>query len=364
MNIINKLIRIFLQKKGHGLSVKDLKKSITKEDYSFGDAQLEIRFGGTPVIKQDGQWDDCLPEKEIQHFSWGDTFHCTVYGTENCIQALMKAKYGELKEYSERYLGVLAGIRNYAGGSPHTVVEMWRKYGNVLYNLLPNDTPKSWVEFNSPNPMSSNLIGEGKKWLDEWSIGHDWIWNFSASSLKEALKYSPIGVGVYAWDDNDLHSRPSWANDNHWVMMYGYVDGKYWKVYDHYDNVYKKLAWDYPFAFAKRFTLEKKTMSEQEQREKGKSLYQRLLGKHIIRPEANGEVHQILDSEIKFCFWVTDCKFLQDNLNQGLKDDIAKGDFVGISEKDFANLIAYVNFAGIEVEDPKEKLQGLMNKYN
>ena len=362
MQLIYALIRVFLQQKGHGFSVRKAKNSVTKRDFAFGDGQLEIRFGGTAIVKPDGQWDNDLPDKELQKFDWGDTYHCTVYGDENMVQTLKKAKYGESEEYSERFLGVLAGIVNNFGGSPHTVFEKWRRYGNVGYDSLPFEGINNWTQFNSPNPMSGDLIAEGERWLEKWSLGHDWIWDFRHSVLKDALKYSPLGVGVYAWaqKDDDTFYKPGWAKDNHWVMMYGYVEGKHWKVYDHYDNVFKKLDWNYPFAFAKRITLEKKTISEVERRNKGKSLYERLQNKHIIRPESNGEVYHVLDGNIKFCFWVTDCKWMQDNLNQGLQDDIKRGEFIGISEVDYANLMSYVTFAGIPVENPKDKMKGLI----
>jgi len=198
MQLLYALIRLFIQRKGHGFSVKDTKKSITPKDYVFGDGQLEIRLGGTPVVRPNGQWDEFLPEIEIQRFSWGDTFHCTVYGDENMVQTMMKAKYGEVDEYTERYLGVLAKIVNNFGGSPHIVFEQWRRNGNLLYKFLPFENVKNWNEFNSPKPMTNELLAEGQKWLGKWKLGHDWIWDLRAKTLMKALNYSPLGVGVYA----------------------------------------------------------------------------------------------------------------------------------------------------------------------
>lgn len=243
--------------KNYGFDPVETQASITPEDFVFGDGQLEARFEGlTPITN--GQWDDFLPPYEEQKFGWGDTYHCTVYGTENAIQALAKAKYGVSEEYSERYLGVLAGIRNGSGGSPHTVIEKWKNSGNLLYKFLPFENIKSWTEFNSPNPMSADLILEGKKWLTKYRIGHDWVYDFTPENLMEALKFSPIGVGVYAWPNpvDGIYNKPSGVRDNHWIIIYGYVKDKYWKAYDHYDGGFKKLAWGYRFEFAKRFTLE------------------------------------------------------------------------------------------------------------
>src|SRR3990167_4802380 len=205
------------QIKNYGLDPIATEASMTPEDYVFGDNKLEDRFASLTVIRPDGQWDAYLPPYEEQSFSWGDTFHCTVFGTENAIQMLAKAKYDYVEEFTERYLGVLAGITQ-QGGSPHTVAEKWRSYGNLAYQFLPFEGVGSWREFNSPNPMTQALVAEGRRWLTKFSIGHDWIRDFSPAIIKEALKYSPLGVGVYAWpppDSNGIYHKPPGVTDNH-----------------------------------------------------------------------------------------------------------------------------------------------------
>jgi hypothetical protein len=350
MNLIYAIIRLFKQKKGHGF--KGVKIDYD-HDFMFGDGQLEERFGAAKqVIKENGQWDPYLPEAEYQKFDWGDTMHCTVYGTENCEQTLMKAKYGESQEYSERFLGVQAGITQ-GGGSPHKVAEAWRRDGNLEYSLLPFEDANSWEEFNSPNPMTPELLNSAARWSSEWEFGHDWItpgiMGGMAGAIKHALKYSPVGVGVYAWASQDgYYVKPSWARDNHWVMCYGYVDGEYWKVYDHYDQVHKKIAWDYPWAFAKRYTLEKKN---QEQEDKGYDLFKRLEGMHIHRAHAKGEIYYVGPEEVVFEGWWSNSPWLKGGINEWLREQEQKGNFTGISEQDFEDLTSYIELAGIPFKD-------------
>jgi hypothetical protein len=358
--MINWIIRLFKQAKGHGLDFSKVKID-PDHDFQFGDGKAEARFGAAEVIRPDGQWDEFLPIKEIQRFDWGDTMHCTVYGTENCEQTLIKAKYNEFTEYTERYLGVLAGISQ-NGGSPHQVMEQRRKNGNLEYHELPFENVNSFSQFNSPKPMTQSLINKGKVLLETFKFGHQWITvglvGDMASSMKAALKHSPIGVGVYAWNqEGDYYTKPSWARDNHWVMCYGYVEGKYWKIFDHYDNVKKKVAWNYPWAFAKSITVIK---IDHPKEEAGRLLYNRLKGMHIIRSQAHGEIYEVGDT-INYEGWWSNSSWLQEQLGLSLQEQERRGNFIGISENDFENLTTYANFAGIKMDDGA-KVAGQIDK--
>jgi len=328
---------------------KDAK--LGKQNWVAGDGN----FGAT-VLKLDGQYDAFLPPFEAQSKNGIETYHCTCYGTENAIQTILKAKYGLFEEYSERYCGINGGINISYGGSPHNVAEGIRKHGMLPYNKLPfDDSIKSAQQFNSPKPLPAVLLREGEKWLDEYNFKHQWVSNLSKEGMKQALTVSPLGVGVAAWYYNSskgVFYKPSYARDNHWVMIYGYVDGQYWKVYDSYHQEHKKLDWNYPFAFAKVYGIEKKTMSEEQQRKAGEDIYQRVKGKHIQRVEkekgANGEMYEVRDKEIIYEWWSTDSEWMKQQLNAGLNLRKNK-DYTGISEADFANLMSYAIFRGIEI---------------
>ena len=75
-----------------------------------------------------------------------------------------------------------------------------------------------------------------------------------------ALRFSPIGVSVFAWvkDTDGLYYKPKGQRDNHFVTLYGYKEGEYWKIFDHYDDTIKRLKWDYDFGFAKRYYIKKR----------------------------------------------------------------------------------------------------------
>jgi len=80
-----------------------------------------------------------------------------------------------------------------------------------------------------------------------------------------ALKTSPLGVSVCAWrKQGDVYVKSKNERDNHWtVCVVGYVKDKYWLIADTYiddGEPIKKLSWDYPFSYCKRYSIELKPM--------------------------------------------------------------------------------------------------------
>jgi hypothetical protein len=188
--------------------------------------------------------------------------NCTVYGTLNCLETLFKRLYGKEINKSERYIGIMAKTSP-GGNSPHKVIEEIRSEAGLIDEcLLPfDDTINIWEEYYSPDPMTEKYKKEGKKFLDNFEIRHEWVFQEGEKNkknkLKDALKCSPLGVSVLGWEEGEdgLFTKEKGELDNHWVELYGYEEGKFWKVFDHYDDTYKKLTWDYDFGMAKRYYL-------------------------------------------------------------------------------------------------------------
>lgn len=234
------------------------------------------------VLCPDGQWDDYLPEKEYQNKNGLETSSCVTFGTLNCLEILYKKLYGKEENYSERYIAKLSGTTP-SGNSIQTVADTIRKKGNISEKLLPFSSDiNTWDKFFTNIPEELLLMGQN--WLTLFSYGHEYIFTINntdkQAKLKEALKYSPCGVSVCAWikDDNGRYIKPAGTRDNHWVCCYGHsCEGPqsswYWKIYDTYDDTHKKLVWDYDFGYAKRYVLQKKSISPAEKL----SFYQRTL---------------------------------------------------------------------------------------
>ncbi len=231
--------------------------TIQPEDYVFGSYNAKQE-----VLQPNGQWDWFLPPIELQSRGGLETMACTVFGSQTAVQMIADRKYRIKQNFSERFTGTLAGISRY-GGSPHKACEVMRKTGLISDRLLPfSDDIDTWEEFYAP--ISKGHLRVGKDWLDSWDFKHEYV--FTGGRLEDkqnllmlALIESPIALSVLAWQErNGLYYKDKGQQDNHWCVLYGYIEDKHWKIYDTYDKTCKELEWSYDFGFAKKFSIKKK----------------------------------------------------------------------------------------------------------
>lgn len=236
----------------YGLVTSD----ITSDHYILGG------FSSVPknVLQPDGQWDAYLPLYEPQAEKF-ETAGCTVWGTQNAIEILYKKLFGVEPNYSERFTYNIVPVRP-PGADPHVTCEAIRKNGIVEASILPiTDT---FDDFCTPYPMSGSLLAKGQFWLKKHVFMHEWVFsgdipkNERITKIKDALRYSPLGVSVTAWHkEGDVYVDNGKPN-NHWCVCYGWTR-KGWKIFDSYDHSTKIVSFDHNICFVKRFFLEKQT---------------------------------------------------------------------------------------------------------
>lgn len=219
------------------------------------------------ILQESGSWIDYIPIHEEQRQEGFDTNGCTQFATLNALEMLFKRKFGEIKNYSERFVGVMAE-NDLDGNDPHKTIEAIRHFGCIDdFNLPFSKNLLSFDEYYSPKPMSKYYLDLGKKFLNEYAINHEYVFS-SFDSLKtkqeklmKALKTSPVGVSVSAWQKNDKDLYFKFGQDNHWTVCIDFKEGEYWLIDDSYLNdgsQLKKLDWDFDFGFAKRYHIEKR----------------------------------------------------------------------------------------------------------
>lgn len=228
-------------------------------------------LGASPLrgdqVRPDGDWRGFLPDGEPQNVRGIETYNCTGYGTNNVLEMLLRAK-GVSANNSDRALGIAAGTSPVKGGNdPHVVAETIRKgFGCVDEAVLPFDgSVLSVTDYYRPNPLPGAIVRQGASWWERWALGHEWLIppNSGLSVAKkqelllEGLKYSPLGVSVYAWvKDGARYVKPKGVTDNHWVALVHGDKGKAWYVFDSYDGYIKKLDWGYDFGYCKVYYLQ------------------------------------------------------------------------------------------------------------
>lgn len=241
--------------KNYGLMEDTRSPEDKAKDYQFG-AETKI----TPeVLQEDGQWSNFLPTNEYQNLDGFDKMACVTYSAINCLEIIHKRKFGEEKNWSDRFNAKLSGTtRN--GNSLYAVAESLRKVHGEVYQALWPNAGKSWEEYYCDIPQE--IQAEGLKSLTELNIQYEWvIAPLYPEVLKEALKYAPIQIGIYAYGVlvNGIYQKPVVGQGpNHAVTLIGYKEGEYWLIFDHYQgNETRKLAWDYTIGFGMKYNINK-----------------------------------------------------------------------------------------------------------
>lgn len=209
------------------------------------------------VLQEDGNWYDFLPNTETQ-IRKIDSYNCTSEGSLNALEALMKRKFGGEWDFSQRATGIAAGTRP-PGNTPNKVIETIRKEPCMIpETMLPfTDQIETVEQYYSPDPLNSDHRYIGKKFLDTYEIGHEWV-DPTRINLKEALKYSPVGISVDAWNEDAKGMYYSAKQDNHWTVLYGIREDGSYLIFDSYAPFLKVLRPDFKFMQAKRYSIKKK----------------------------------------------------------------------------------------------------------
>jgi hypothetical protein len=228
-----------------------VERVLDPRDWSFGG----VSGITNDVLVVDGQWDLWIPPLEVQTNEYLETMACVSFATENCIETILNRKYSLDMNYSDRALAKMSDTKR-TGNSMSKVAETARE-GLLMEYQWPFEG-KTWEEFYKEIP--SEIKVKTNDFTDEFEVQWEWVFSQDPERIKEALKYSPLAVAVYAWESpiDGLYPR-SEKPQNHLVTLYGYDDGRCWRIYDSYKNCYKNLAWNFNFGAKMKFNLIRKS---------------------------------------------------------------------------------------------------------
>lgn len=220
------------------------------------------RLGGLPLT--DGHWAAWLPAPKDQQINGVEPNDCVSHATLKCVQILQAQEYGEHNDYSERFLAKMTGTDEKGGNDPNTVAQFLKNNGCVLeadWPTAPSIT--SFQQFYADIPAPTQTLA--KAFVAEFQYGHEWLLDTSPASIMNALHYSPLSVGVYAWQPNQItgyYENPNKFAAEHDICLYDFVANNYWLVFDTYAQEIKKLAWDFPFEMVKKHTLHRQIVDD------------------------------------------------------------------------------------------------------
>ena len=170
----------------------------------------------TEILEPEGNWEGYLPTPERQR-KGVETMACTVFATLNVCEMLIKRKYNLDVNFSDRWLAWASGIKP-VGANPHDIAETLRKAGVPKQEYWDfTDDLKTWEEFYTVPP--TKLYALARAFLDSWSFKHYYV---PQEGIKDALKFSPLGISVFAWaEESGVYQQ--YGRDNHWTVCYNNI---------------------------------------------------------------------------------------------------------------------------------------------
>ena len=236
----------------YGLKLDKLRNS----DYIFGASPL------TPeILQENGDWSSFLPYKEIQNLNEIETYACVPFTILNCLEIIIKRKYGEDKNFADRFLAAISGT-GAGGNSANVVCEFLRKLGMVPQEVWPFDEKiKTFEEFYAPIP--DEIYALAKEFLAEYEFKYEFV-PTDNESIKKALQSSPLLLSVSAWYQKDgKYFQPEGVENNHATTLVAIKEGEYKRVFDSYadgegDPYLKDYDWNAKHAVIIRFHINRK----------------------------------------------------------------------------------------------------------
>ena len=154
-------LKTYNKLRNYGLKINP----ITPDNHIFGSGAVPFE-----IIRPDGDWTNSLVQKEFQNLNQIEPYACVAFTILNCVEILIKEKYGEERNYSDRFLAAVSGTKE-GGNDPHIVCEFLRKVGVVLQEIWPFDeTITTFEKFYEPLPPKLYELAQEFK-PDEIKIG-------------------------------------------------------------------------------------------------------------------------------------------------------------------------------------------------
>lgn len=236
-------------------------KPILPEHYVFGGDYMPY-----VIHREDGNWFASRPGKEYQRLNGCETFNCTGFNTLAQIECYMKEVFGIIVNYSDRWLGIVAGTTP-PGNDPQNVYEAIRKYGLIPEEMLPFSSDITTVEeyYSFKGADEVACYRAGREWLAKYEFLHEWVVTEGQTkeeklhNINVALKSSPLSLAVYAWHEDERGVYVKMGPENHWTFLWG--QEMYGKVEDSYDPTLKDI--DQDINYCKRIYIAERKQVEQ-----------------------------------------------------------------------------------------------------
>ena len=236
--------------KNYGL----ITEKINEQDYLFGASPLK-----KDIVLKDGNWTAYLPEEEKQLHKYHDSFACVSYSALNVLETMFNQRImnkiidnnwlssnGYIKNgkvnFDDYFIAKLSKTKCYSGNTFRCVADTIREYGLIPQQKHDQaDSCKEWYK----RPILDKWLDKGKEFKKRFQINYETV---ARDLFEDALKYSPLQVGVRAWyKKNDLYYNEV-SKWNHAVEMFRPKTSVNY-IFDSYNPFIKRLTNNYIFGY-------------------------------------------------------------------------------------------------------------------
>ena len=185
-----------------------IKEEKKPEDYVFGS------YSKVPNIelRPDHDWRGVRPLYELQAPKF-ETYACVSETTTKIEAKLAKQIFNAEENWSARFLAAITDTDVKGGNSPGVVAEARRKLGSIAEYLYPTEKAETFEDYYKE--ISYSVRCEARKIPRTRDFLHD-IVPSDPEAVYDALRFSPLGAGVYAWvRDGEYYIFPDGAQPNH-----------------------------------------------------------------------------------------------------------------------------------------------------
>lgn len=240
-----------------------------------------------------GHWILYIPPKvDIQRNIYGDTYGCESFSLNNTHQFVWKKRYGEDKNFCDRYLVVGSGTKPGVGNSDIAPAEWDRLNGWIDESRWPYSPIMTLDEYYNKGIVPSDLLAEGKANGLTTEKNYKYLANELPATRKIGLTMSPTRTSVEQYTFKGAHVFNSGTGYIHKITIFDFVDGIEWWGYDSENDQYVRFDWNYQFEDSMIHNIKKKSMTTYQV--KGNSaLFQISPSSGKLVPYGHGDVYKL-----------------------------------------------------------------------
>lgn len=211
------------------------------------------------ILQPNRDWTPYLGVKEVQNL-FHETWNCTVFAMWNGLECYGKRKFEVEINGSDRFSGKMGGTNPGYGNTFRNSFATLNRDGFLYEEEYPFDSKDVYEYYKTIDErLKAKALERTKRFEFKRKLVSGGA--LSPEQLWEALQYTPLRVSVSAWNYpvNGVYTRVN-TIINHAVLLFKGEYGKFWWIYDSYDDDIKKLSWDFLFGSADAITFNYKFM--------------------------------------------------------------------------------------------------------